>query len=180
MPIQLLLRRLRNEEEELRKAGYDFDVEDFISGERGKLVKVNTIYGEEYVEAIRKYTIVLRAKGYEKTPNGDIIRRDEHKVAIYILRHYPFPSSSKLGAPIRFEWITPIFHPNISQGTSAGGKGIVCWHILQDWLPTLNLLTIVKGLEQLVEKPNLADILLFPETREAAKWFEERLNKNSG
>ena len=174
LPMSILLKRLENEEKELKEAGIEFEAIPLYEDERGKLVKVSTIYGEEYVEAVKKYIVTLHAKGYEKMPSGDIIERYEHKVAIYVLRHYPFPSGSRLGAPIRFEWITPIFHPNISQGTSVGGKGVVCWHVLQDWLPTLNLLSIIKGLKSLVEKPNLNDILLFPETREAASWYEER------
>ena len=173
--MKILLKRLANEEKELRRLGYTFTVEDLHEGERGKKLKISTVVGEEEVEVVKRYRIKIRARGYEKR-NGRIIPRNEHETYIYVLRSYPLPvSSSKLGAPLRFTWITPIFHPNISNGIEAGGKGIVCWYILQEWLTIINLLSVVKGLERLVENPNPDDALNLPETREAAIWYKRRM-----
>lgn len=169
--MPLLLKRLENEEFELEESkGRIFKSEDYYEGENGKIIKLVTISGEEEIEVVRKYRVKLYAAGYEKVM-GEIKRRDIHEVNIYILRHYPLPSPSKLGAPVRFQWVTPIFHPNISNGVEAGGLGVVCWNILKEWIPNFTLLHIVEGLERLVESPNPDDALMYPECKEAALWF---------
>jgi len=169
--MSLLLKRLKNEEAELVKTkGEVFESEDFYQGENGKKIKLLTISGEEEIEVVRKYRTRIYASGYEKV-DGEIKRREWHIVDIYILRHYPLPSPTKLGAPVRFQWVTPIFHPNISNGIEAGGFGVVCWNILKEWIPNFTLLHIVEGLERLVESPNPDDALMYPECKEAAVWF---------
>lgn len=183
LPLPILKKRLQNEEEELIREGYEFSVDDFIDNPQQFIVY--TTSGREEITAVRRYRIKIYARGYEKR-NGNIVTRDVHETYIYILRHYPLtlklPCKSNYeckkmnekGAPVRFQWITPIFHPNISNGLEAGGHGVVCWALLAKWTPQLNLLGIVKGLASLVENPNPRDALIFPECKEAAKWL---LNK---
>lgn len=176
LPMPLLKKRLLREEQELKENGYSFNVVDLSTGERGRLIKVPTTEGEEFVEVVKRYRFIIKARGYEKTPEGEIRPRDTHEFYLYVLRHYPFSDpSSRFGAPIRFKWLTPIFHPNISNGVLAGGKGIVCWHILENWMTSMSLLSVLKGIKFLVEKPNLSDYLIFPETREAAMWYEKMI-----
>jgi len=174
LPMKLLLKRLENEEEELKTRGYKFSSDTYVNGESGRTIKLTTIHGEEVIEVVKRYRIIIHADGYEKV-DSKIKERSSHEVYIYILRHYPLPSPTKLGAPVRFQWITPIYHPNISNGVEAGGLGVVCWNIIKEWIPSFTLPHIVEGLERLVESPNPDDALLYPECREAATWVREFL-----
>ena len=176
LPLPLLKDRLKNEEQELRslKTVRLLSTIDYCENTKCSNVRLFTINGIEELEAVKRYTIELYARGFERTSSGQIIPREKHKLHIYVLRHYPF-NHPKYGAPIRIIWLTPIFHPNISSGKEAGGKGIVCWRILQEWIPNFNLADIVIGIKDLVEKPNVDDAILLPETKEAAEWFRKHL-----
>ncbi|MCE4628181.1 MAG: hypothetical protein F7C34_03420 [Desulfurococcales archaeon] len=174
LPLKLVLKRLENEEAELRSLGYEFTAEELHDGSDGKTIELLTINGRERLNVIKRYRVTINARGYERRPTGEIVPRFRHEVYIYILRHYPFVDTRRYGAPVRFQWITPIFHPNISNGIEAGGLGIVCWHILKEWIPSFTLPKIVEALKSLVENPNPDDALIYPETLEAARWFARR------
>ena len=174
LPLKLVLKRLENEERELRALGYEFKREDFHDGKDGRVIELYTINGREKLNVIVRYRVTIRARGYEKKPTGEIVPRNRHEVYIYVLRHYPMVDTRKYGAPVRFQWITPIFHPNISNGIEAGGLGIVCWYILKEWIPSFTLPKLVEALASLVENPNPHDALIYPETNEAAKWYMRR------
>lgn len=174
LPLKLVLKRLENEEAELRSLGYEFSSEDLHNGVDGKILELVTINGRERLNVIKRYRVTINARGYERRPTGEIVPRFRHEVYIYVLRHYPFVDTRRYGAPVRFQWITPIFHPNISNGIEAGGLGIVCWHILKEWIPSFTLPKIVEALKSLVENPNPDDALIYPETLEAARWFARR------
>ncbi len=179
--LRTLYNRLDNEERLLRRLPFAevLSKEDTCDLETDTCRKVTleTIFGVETLTVARIYRIRINARGYERTSAGEIIPRNTHEFLLYILRSYPFPIPSKKtkgGAPIRIVWLTPIFHPNIMPGLEGGGKGVVCWGVLQQWLPTMTLKDIVTGIKNLVEHPNIYDAILSPETKEAAEWFRRR------
>jgi len=174
LPLKRLLQRLNNEEEECRREGYEFTRINLLKENKPQKITVPTVYGSEKVSAIRRYTFNFRALGYWKQ-GSSITQYWDHMVDIYILRHYPYSDPDKrLGAPIRLVWLTPIFHPNIAPGVQYGGTGVVCWALLRKTLKTINLLSIVKGLEYLVQNPEPNDPLVHPPIcLEAARYFKE-------
>ena len=177
LPFQRLLRRLRNEEKLLRDNGYKFVREDFYKGDKEyKKIKVPTVYGEEEIPAVCRYIMSFRALGYRLTPYNTVVQHWDHEAEVYILRYYPMSDDSRrLGAPIRVVWRSDIFHPNIAPGVAYGGTGVVCWALIKKWKgPALNLLTVVKGLERLVENPEPNDPIHYPEIcLVAAEYFKK-------
>ena len=182
LPLKLLLRRLKHEEEDLKKNNIWFARYDFYDESKGKefeYVYVPTIYEYEKVPVVVKYTVRIEAQGYWKTGTirKKIIEWKNHTFEIYILRNYPYPDISgkyRLGAPIRLRWLSPIFHPNIAPGPGYGGDGVVCWDILKKWIRIFNLISIIKGIKFLIENPNPDDPLRYPICKEAAMWFRAK------
>jgi hypothetical protein len=171
LPQTLLERRLDNEEEEVSSKGYSFKSTPVWAD-----VGIPSVAGQENVPVARRYDVRLTAKGYSRQDkHTDPAPSSEHQAQVFILRAYPYPTDkSRLGAPFRVIWVSSIFHPNIAQGTSAGGSGIVCWDLLKTWAKLDTLYGIVKGLELLIEHPNTKSPLNLPDCIAAAKWFESR------
>lgn len=169
LPRPVLEKRLDNEESELAAKGYKFTGEDLW-----KEQEVATVAGRDRVSVARRYEVSLRAKGFmRREKNVPPTEFWDHEAWIYVLDSYPFPSDrSKLGAPFRITWLTPIFHPNISPGIKAGDEGIVCWELLKQWKKLDTLYGIVKGTQLLVEHPYTLSPLRFEICRDAALWFD--------
>jgi len=172
--MKLLLKRLSNEEEELRKESISFSKIDYYVGEKPKKIEVFTVYGPEKVPVVRKYTVKFVARGFVKK-GYSIVPQWDHVASIYILRHYPIPNpKDRLGAPVRITWESDIFHPNIAPGPLYGGNGVVCWGILKKWLKTITLLQLIRGLQMLVQNPNPDDPIHNPPIcLEAAEYFKK-------
>jgi hypothetical protein len=172
-PPEVLRKRLDNEEQELAAKGYEFSKED--------VWKETEVVGErpEKIPVARKYSLSIKARGFWK-PKSNAPPKPiwDHKVLLYVLDTYPFISKST-GVPLRAIWLTPLFHPNIANGVEAKGTGFVCWPVLKDkWTHLDTLYGIVRGLQILVENPNLGDTeedrpLRFDECQAAYKWFRE-------
>lgn len=169
LPRALLERRLKNEEEELRSKGYSFHSNALWAD-----VNIPTVLGRETVPVAYRYDVSLKAKGLVKhSKNDDPSIIEDHQVQIFILDSYPYPNPDRrLGAPFRMLWVSPIFHPNIAQGTSADGPGIVCWDLLKTATKLDTLLGILLGLESLIGHPNTKSPLRFEQCVDAAKWFD--------
>jgi hypothetical protein len=180
LTLAKLIERLKNEEDQVRKAGYGIvHRQEFFNAEKGveyRMVKVPTVYGIEQVPAVIKYRYKLHAQGYVKNERGQVEQLWEHMFDLYVLRSYPFPlATSRLGAPIRIVWITPIFHPNIAPGVDYGGSGVVCWRAFIKWTAMINMLNIVEGVKQLIENPEPNDPIRNPPIcLEAAEYFKKR------
>jgi len=174
LPLEFVLRRLDNEEKEMAELVVRYHREELRS--KPKDVVVATSIGYETIRPIRRYDVEFKAPGFMLPLKSSVpIPLMDHAVRIFILPNYPFPDdSSRLGAPIRFEWVTPIFHPNISPGPRYGGTGVVCWDILKKWVKMFNLKTIVEGLKLLVSNPNPEDPLRLPPIcTQAAEYFKK-------
>lgn len=169
LPQPILERRLNNEEAELAAKGYKFTKEDLW-----KEQQVTTVAGGERLSVAKRYEISLRARGFlRREKNAPPAEFWDHQAWLYVLRSYPFPSDrSRLGAPFRIVWLTPIFHPNISPGIKGGGEGIVCWELLKQWSKLDTLYGIVKGSQLLVEHPYTMSPLRFDICKDAALWFD--------
>ncbi len=171
LPKNILERRLDNEEKDLKSRGYSFQAEGVW-----KDMIIGSIAGTETLPVARKYEVEVFAKGFVRVPKeAEPKELPKHKTRLYILEAYPYPTDkSDVGAPVRIVWLTSIFHPNISPGMEAKGKGIVCWGIMKEWTNLDTLYGIVKGLELLIEHPNVKSPLNIPECLDAAKWFANR------
>jgi ubiquitin-protein ligase len=173
LPLEFVFKRLENEEKEIGDIVIRYSKEDFTNG---KKIGIATVLGYEIIAPVRVYNVEFKAEGlmlpYKSTTP---IPFSNHAASIYILRNYPFPDdSSKLGAPVRIEWISPIFHPNIAPGRKYGGTGVVCWQALKKWMKTFNLRGLILGLRILVENPNPDDPLKFPPVcLQAAEYFKK-------
>jgi hypothetical protein len=172
-PSEVLKKRLDNEEKELAAKGYQLSKED--------VWKEIEVVGErpESIPAARKYSLLIKARGFWRPRPGAPPKPIwEHKVLLYVLDSYPFISKGT-GVPLRAIWLTPIFHPNIANGVEAKGTGFVCWPVLKDkWTHLDTLYGIVRGLQILIENPNLGDSeedrpLRFDECQAAYRWFRE-------
>jgi hypothetical protein len=179
LTLTKLLERLKNEEQDVRNAGYEIVHRmEFFNVKKGveyKEVEVPTVYGIERIPAVVKYMIKMRAQGFVKGREKRVEQLWDHAFDLYVLRSYPFPlATSRLGAPIRLVWVTPIFHPNIAPGADYGGTGVVCWRALVKWTPIMNLLNVVEGVKQLVENPDPDDPIHNPPIcLEAAEYFKK-------
>jgi hypothetical protein len=177
LPLQWLLNRLRNEEEQLLKKFPDikFSIEDLydLKKESGKYLKIPTPVGIDEVEVIRIYKFQkLYAKAFVK--RGDVIDRTlHHDFNLYILRSYPLGLSSIKNplkrplyeAPVRIRYLSNIFHPNIMPGPNYIDdeySGAVCWAAYSNWLTSFTLDKLVESFKMLIENPN-------PDPREALK-----------
>jgi len=188
-PLQWLLQRLKNEENQLMKKFPDlkYSVENLydFKKETGKFVKIPTPVGMDEVEAVRVYRFRnLYAKAYMKI--GDRIERTfYHDFDLYILRSYPLGLSTLKNlskrplyeAPIRIRYKSNIFHPNILPGPDylPGDEyaGAVCWAVYSNWLTSLTLDKLVESFKLLIENPNpdIRDALKRPICQEAALFF---------
>jgi hypothetical protein len=178
LPINLLLRRLQNEEEELSRLDsvIRFSKADHYKGERGEEIDVFTAYGWNRVEVVRSYDIEFKAQGFYMPNNSTRpLPLNSHVVKVFILRWYPYyDDSRRLGAPVRLSWVTPIFHPNIAPGIKFGGNGVVCWNLLKKSITKISLSAIVNGLIVLVSNPYPDDPISVPKIcKEAALYFKE-------
>lgn len=172
LPRELFERRLANEEAELRAQDIEVKREEVW-----RELELETVAGREKVPVARKYTLTFPAKGYWwKLPDEPPQPLSEHKVAIYVLETYPYVSDGRFGAPIRIEWLSPIFHPNIARGVEAGGNGVVCYRILNEWSRLDTLSSVVRGLRLLIENPDLRDPLRYEENRLARDWFGQHMD----
>jgi hypothetical protein len=177
LPLQWLLKNLRNQEEQLRKNFPDMkfssdDVYD-LKKESGKYLKIPTPVGIDEVETIRVYKFrKLYARAYVKRENI-VDRTFYHDFDLYILRSYPLGLSSVKNplkrplyeAPVRIRYLSNIFHPNIMPGPDYVDDeyaGAVCWAAYSNWLMALTLDKLVESFKMLIENPN-------PDPREALK-----------
>ena len=170
-----LLKRLKNEERELLRNKYKITKYIYYNKKREFTeVEVPTVYGLEAIPVVVRYRINIWALGYELDPSNRVRQRWNHTFDLYIMRNYPLPyTSRRLGAPIRIVWVTPIFHPNIAPGEDYGGTGVVCWNVFKKWLPAMNLLSIVRGVENLVANPDPGDPIHNPPIcLKAAEYFK--------
>jgi len=180
LTLAKLLERLKNEEDEVRKAGYNIIHRlEFFNAKKGieyKMIEVPTVYGIELVPVVIKYRFGVHAQGYVRSDKGLVEQLWDHVFDLYVLRSYPFPlATCRLGAPIRIVWITPIFHPNIAPGADYGGTGVVCWRAFTKWTTIMNMLNIVEGVKQLIENPDPNDPIYNPPIcLEAAEYFKRR------
>jgi len=178
LPMKLLLKRLENEENDLRTSNeiIRFSKTDYYFGEKGKEISVYTVYGWEDVETVRTYDIEFKAQCYYRPKKGmDPLPLNSGAVRIYVLRWYPYyDDSRRLGAPVRLVWLTPIFHPNIAPGEKFGGNGVVCWNLLKKSITKISLIAIINGLRILISNPYPDDPISFPEIcKEAAEYFKK-------
>lgn len=189
LPIEWLLRRLRNEEEELKRNFPEIRISvknlyDVKSGS-GTYQKVPTPVGIDNVEVVRIYEISgLKASGYAKFKET-IKPQDMHDFNIYVLRSYPWGlftmKNSKTPlyeAPIRIRHISNIFHPNIMPGPKYIDDeyaGAICWAVYSNWVTTFTLSKLVEGYKFLIENPNpdLREALKRPICQEAAIYFSQ-------
>lgn len=190
LPIEWLLRRLRNEEEELEKNFPEIgisvkDLYDVKSG-RGTHQKIPTPVGIDSVEVVRIYEITgLKASGYAKFK--EVIKpQDTHDFNIYILRSYPWGlftmkdgKTPLYEAPIRIRHMSNIFHPNIMPGPKYIDDeyaGAVCWAVYSNWVTTFTLSKLVEGYKFLIENPNPdpREALKRPICQEAAVYFSQK------
>jgi hypothetical protein len=187
LPLEWLLERLKNEEQELSKRFPElrFNVENLYDKRRGsgKYLKIPTPIGIDEVEVVRVYKFSgLRANGYVKL--GDKIDKAlYHNFNLYILRSYPVGLLTMKNilkrplyeAPIRVRYMSNIFHPNILPGPDYIDDeyaGTICWAVYSEWLPSLTLDKLVEGFKMMIENPNPNDPLRNrPICREAAKFF---------
>jgi hypothetical protein len=189
---------LDREEKELNKRGVSFhredvwrcaDVPDPIVARTESDLKVWSPLPHRYrrmsrIEFVaRKYEIEIDAAGYQRESMGNSPEpRRSHAVGLFILRNYPsrvYGNVYEVGRVLSFilEWLTPIFHPNIDTGSSAGGTGIVYapGNALDLYFGRqVTLVGIIDGLKSLVENPYMLNYLLLPECRDAWKWFDAR------
>jgi hypothetical protein len=172
-PPDVLRKRLDNEEKELADKSYQFSKEE--------VWKEIEVLGErpEKLPVAKKYSLSIKARGFWRlNPSAPPKPIWDHKFLLYVLDSYPFISKST-GVPLRATWLTPLFHPNIANGVEARGTGFVCWPVLKDkWTHLDTLYGIVRGLQILVENPNIGDReedrpLRFDECQAAYRWFRE-------
>jgi hypothetical protein len=177
LPLQWLLNRLKNEEEQLLKRFPDlkFSVEDLYDTRReaGRYVRIPTPAGTDEVEVIRIYKFRrMYAKAFIK--KRDVIDKTfYHDFDLYILRSYPWGLSSIKNpfkrplyeAPVRIRYLSNIFHPNIMPGPNYIDdeySGVVCWAAYSNWLTSFTLDKLVESFKMLIENPN-------PDPKEALK-----------
>jgi ubiquitin-protein ligase len=137
LPLEIWKRRLESEFLEMRASGENFEAN----------------------AAKTEYTIVLKGEGLEEKENGAIAKRYMHQVKIILKREYPYAGG------IEVYWLTPIFHPNISDP-----EGVVCIQLLNVWNEGVSVKSVVDGLKQLLQNPNPLD----PLNKRAAKYFLEK------
>ena len=169
LPEDKFQRRLKAEEEELKKAGIPFERSEINSVLQFPMVYSTAM--EELNVAV-KYYVQFKARGY--ILEGRTVKpKQEHEASIYVLRNYPYPDE-KTGAPLRIFWESDIFHPNIVPGPRYGGTGLVCWKMIKEWGKTFSLVSLIRGLQLLVENPNPDDPLSrYPTCVAAAQFFKE-------
>jgi len=169
LPEDKFQRRLAAEEEAMKREGIDFkryDINSYI-----KFPMVTSVKYEELLVAVR-YFVKFHARGFT-VKKGKIEEKNEHEASLYVLRTYPYPDE-QVGAPLRIFWESDIFHPNIVPGRKYGGNGLVCWKMIKEWGKTFSLITLIRGLQLLVENPNPYDPLTrYPICVQAAEFFKE-------
>lgn len=96
------------------------------------------------------------------TRNGDRVEVSEtNRFAIEVRRDYPFMKPG-------IRWLTNIYHPNIAPPAEGG---VVCTRLLQEWRADRTLLSLVEGIANLVENPNLDEPLNFDSCMEACNYL---------
>jgi ubiquitin-protein ligase len=106
-----------------------------------------------------RYQVRLDVNGLERTPDGEIRVRCEHRFSVYLASDYP------RRAPV-VAWQTPIFHPNI---LSPRDHGTAC---LGSWSPGEGLADLCRRLVEMVTYRSFSvdDAL----NRDAAQWVRAR------
>jgi len=90
-------------------------------------------------------------------PTGSIYEKGKFDIDIKIPHTYPF-------VPPKMQFITKVWHPNISSQT-----GAICLDILKsEWSPALTLRTALLSLQALLSCPNADD----PQDAEVAKQYK--------
>jgi ubiquitin-protein ligase len=84
-----------------------------------------------------------------------------HRYRAVISDEYPFRKPEA-------RWMTPIFHPNIMMPEDGG---YVCVRTLDDWSFGSNMLSFIKGVENLVSEPNPKNPFGTDSCMEAARFF---------
>ena len=95
------------------------------------------------------------------TRDGAILSSPENSFMLTIRRDYPFMKPG-------IRWLTDIFHPNIAPPSDGG---VVCTRLLQEWRADRTLLSLVEGIANLVEHPNMAEPLHFDSCMRARDFF---------
>ncbi len=108
-------------------------------------------------DKLTEYLVTLNADGL-KLSNGQITKQKIHQVKITLNREYPYP------AGLEVTWMTQIFHPNIREE-----DGKVCIHLLNAWSADITVLSLCRGIKQLLENPNPLD----PLNKPAADYYIE-------
>lgn len=114
----------------------------------------------DYSPDFTTYTITIAEPGVVMRNNSLSVEYG-HKVEVKLKREYPYPGG------IEVTWLTPIFHPNIR---SEDGK--VCIRLVNEWMETNTVLSVVNALKQLVKNPNPND----PLNKEAAEFMMKNPN----
>lgn len=116
------------------------------------LIKVERAIGEPPED----YIILFRCRGIAGLNNGEPVFTHEHRVRIYLHVDYPRLEPS-------MQWLTPIFHPNISAN---GQVCIAVWYASK----TLDELCIMLG--RMIQYHNYDPES--PKNLEAAWWAAQR------
>lgn len=95
---------------------------------------------------------------------GKVIETETNRFIVEVRRDYPFMKPG-------IRWLTDIFHPNISTPKEGG---VVCIRLLQEWRADRTLLSLVEGIANLVENPNLEEPLNFDSCIEACNYLREK------
>ncbi len=93
--------------------------------------------------------------------DGRISKTNENRFGIFVRREYPF---AKPG----LRWATDIFHPNISSPVDGG---VICTRLIEEWKAERTLLSLVEGIYNLVENPNIDEPLSFDSCMEARDYI---------
>ena len=150
LPQQIWVERVKNEVQVLRQMS---------------ILEENTVVSA--AETVR-FVIRIRSKGLVKDASGKLVPQLQHRIQIEINRQFPYPGG------IKFQWLSPIFHPNIDPYET----GYICLNVLKKWSQLSDLSTTVKALEMLVGHPNPEDPLNYKTCLEAAKYFADNPPKD--
>ena len=125
----------------------------------GILEETSLVSGTETVQ----FVIRVKSKGLVKDDGGNLVPQLQHRIQIEINRQFPYPGG------IKFQWLSPIFHPNIDPYVT----GYICLNVLKKWSQLSDLTTTVKALEMLITHPNPEDPLNYPSCLESAQYFTD-------
>lgn len=141
LPIKLWKRRIKNEIE-LMKENW----------------KCKSNYKDDFVNIL----VTLKTLGPVKK-NEEILIKNSHRFKIKLGRNYPYKSPE-------INWITPIFHPNIS---SLEGIKNISFSYISNWNFSKNLNHLIAKIEILLQSPEVDKVLDNIQSKEALKLYNE-------